>query len=128
MDLGAASTSTCATSILQEFTKRPVKMLYMPLWSKEDLDRCRGTLYDIEQQRLDDLYAKYGGVVRNVLEKPANQDPGEDLDELNQAVSTCDMATVGAISLTSFFPAHVPNSASIAPSGYQQHQSPRGKP
>ena len=70
-------------------------MLVMPVWSKPELDLCHQRLYStLDTQRMDGLYAKYGGVPRYVLEHPSLHPSHFDLQVLQQAVDTCDPAQV----------------------------------
>lgn len=48
-----------------------VEDLWLPVWSLEEMERCRAELYDwVDRDTMRDRYTHFGGVVRFVLAKP----------------------------------------------------------
>ena len=60
----------------------------MPVWTWEEIGACHARCYQtLEITRVEDLFNKYGGVPRFVMEAPSTHDATEDLDELISALS-----------------------------------------
>uniref|UniRef100_A0A7S0WNW8 Crinkler (CRN) family protein n=1 Tax=Chlamydomonas leiostraca TaxID=1034604 RepID=A0A7S0WNW8_9CHLO len=58
-------------NIYHAFLKqRGATQRFMPVWTKDEIDLCRARLHtELEQEVVDDLWAKWGGRPRYVLEK-----------------------------------------------------------
>lgn len=60
---------------LTEFLKGRAQLRFMPVWRKPDLMAARELLYSsVTKERAEELYAKWGGVPRNVLERANHED------------------------------------------------------
>ncbi|GBC04353.1 hypothetical protein RclHR1_05630010 [Rhizophagus clarus] len=72
------------------FDKRIPTILFMPVWSWEEIDECRAKFFDhLSKERVLELYQKWGGVPRYILESANNPDT---LNELEKAIELCDVS------------------------------------
>ena len=54
--------------IWHQYSKTSCSLRYMPVWSREELFSCRSLLFSsVSEAVVDDLYSKWGGIVRYVL-------------------------------------------------------------
>lgn len=99
--------------VLQEFAKGGASTLYMPFWSRSELDAGRH-LHGLEKDEILALYEKWGGSARYVLHLARNASRQRDLgsaiakanlDAIYKAVGEIDSADeVGGGCLASFAP------------------------
>ena len=82
-----------------EFDKQPLtKTRYMSTWDKSEIDTCWEEIYKdkVDKNTVDDLFYKWGGIPRFVLEK-ANE--ATQQNKLKEAIDACDesilMASIG---------------------------------
>ncbi|CAG8634163.1 15188_t:CDS:1 [Funneliformis mosseae] len=82
-----------------EFDKHPLtKTRYMSTWDKREIDACWEKIYKnkVDKKIVDDLFYKWGGIPRFVLEK-ANE--GTQQNKLQEAIDACDesilMSSIG---------------------------------
>lgn len=68
----------------------------MPIWSWEELDHVRMTMYpSVQRDRALQLFSRiYGGVPHWVLEKPSFQAELQDEDESLQAIESIRLSDV----------------------------------
>lgn len=87
----------CGANV-QVFLKEADYALIMPTWSLGEIIRCHKHLYPaLKWSRVQELFNKYGGVARNVLDRPSRDSEHHDFDELEAALSTCDVASVSGV-------------------------------
>lgn len=65
----------------QDFAKAGASTLLMPLWSEDELNAAGQSLYSLTEQEVQDLFAKWGGSARYVLQHAKNPSRQKDLDE-----------------------------------------------
>lgn len=71
-----------------DFDKGNSSIRIMPVWSVEEIDYCRQNLFDsLNEDMVGQLYTKWGGVPRYILQGALNSDMQR---LLQQAVDTCD--------------------------------------
>jgi hypothetical protein len=62
---------------------------FMPVWERKEIDDCRNKIfYDIEKKKVEELFLRWGGVPRFVLEQ-ADEPSHQDL--LDKAINKCSM-------------------------------------
>ncbi|RHZ55278.1 hypothetical protein Glove_417g36 [Diversispora epigaea] len=55
---------------------------YMPIWSLEEIETCRKRIFnDLEPKKVNDLFSKWGGIPRFVLEKTQDSTQQQLLEE-----------------------------------------------
>jgi hypothetical protein len=84
------------------YSKTPLTTIrYMPVWTHDEIKTCWHKLYKstMDEEFVEDLYSKWGGIARQVLEQAKDQG---NLPLLEKAISSCDMdaciRSVGEIS------------------------------
>ena len=76
---------------MQEFLKGPTLPLFMGPWSEAELQCAAHVMFPGAAQRVPELYPKWGGIPRDVLELadyPWHQ------DQLDRTISLCDPAAI----------------------------------
>ena len=74
------------TEIWKKYDQEGCKRLYMPVWTQEEIFRCRQLMYsNTPVEIVEDRYLKWGGIVRYVLRYAMDSEKQEELD---QAIAT----------------------------------------
>ena len=89
---GAKTILVCSPrkSYYEELDKLPLATTrYMPVWDKKEIDACWDLIYRrrVNKETVDDLFYKWGGIPRFVLEK-ANDITQQN--KLKEAIDRCD--------------------------------------
>ena len=72
----------------QDFAKAGASTLLMPLWSEDELKVAGQRLYSLAEQEVQDLFAKWGGSARYVLQYARNPSRQRDLDTAISGANT----------------------------------------
>ena len=82
-------------SIWHQFSKGPCTLRYMPVWSREEILKCRSMLYPtLSKDLVESLYLKWGGIARYVLkfatdeEKQARLQEGLDVSNIDAVLES----------------------------------------
>jgi hypothetical protein len=74
-------TSLCK-DIWHRFSKTSCALRYMPVWSREELHSCRSLLFpSLQEELVENLYLKWGGIARYVLKYARDPDQQALLNE-----------------------------------------------
>jgi hypothetical protein len=77
------------------FLKAHATMCFMPVWSIEELQLVRANIYpELSEERVQQLFLKYGGVPRYVLDYAENK---QQQNLLDAAITECVSAGVRAV-------------------------------
>ena len=79
-------------SIWHSFAKVNAAIYYMPIWSYDEIEKCRGLVFDtVEKEKAQELFDKWGGIPRYVLSL-AHEPTQQNL--LDNTISTADTTKI----------------------------------
>uniref|UniRef100_M4C4W8 RxLR effector candidate protein n=1 Tax=Hyaloperonospora arabidopsidis (strain Emoy2) TaxID=559515 RepID=M4C4W8_HYAAE len=87
------------TEIWKKYDQESCKRLYMPVWTQEEIFRCRQLMYsNTPVEIVEDRYLKWGGIARYVLRYAMDSEKQEELD---QAIAKADLKMILSVSVES---------------------------
>ncbi|PKY41943.1 hypothetical protein RhiirA4_540004 [Rhizophagus irregularis] len=78
-----------------DFDKRHPDVRYMPVWSLDEINTCRTKIFtDISEEKVRELYLKWGGIPRYILEGATNLNTQK---QLKKAITKCNESILSFI-------------------------------